>query len=381
MEKLYIKFKPYVILAFIVLISTFVLWLPFLLKSNSWFGLKIKNPGFQTIVQNFDGPLYVVPAKTLYDVDKISPPGEGLIVSLPITKEYFAAHLPIYPIFIRLFSPFFGYLKSMLVVNVVFTILLSWFFYYLLSKFKIKNPLILSTIFLFLPRFLVVRSVGAPESMFILFILMSIYFFDKQKYLLSGIFGGLSVMTKTPGIILFGAYFIILLINYIKTKKFNLNYLWLILIPFSLFSVFLFYFFKYGDFFVYLHTGGLVPMPYPFSVFNFQKEWVGTAWLDDLIFYFTMYGLTVYYLYKTKFKTMFYFALLFFISLLFVQHRDIARYSLPLWPFSIIVFNKFFSSKAFLIVFFAIILPASIFYSWNFLLYNIMPIGDWAPFL
>src|SRR3989338_3163550 len=237
MEKLYIKLKPYVFLAIIVLLSTFILWLPFLLKSNNWLGLKINNPGFQTIEQNFDGPLYVIPAKTLYNVDKISPPGEGLIVSLPITSEYFAAHLPAYPILIRAFSSIFGYLKSMLVINIIFTILLAWFFYYLLSKYKIKNPLMLSTIFLFLPRFLVVRSVGAPESIFILFILMSIYFFDKQKCLLSGIFGGLSVMTKTPGIILFGAYSIIIFINYIKTKKFNIDYLWLLLIPFSLFSV------------------------------------------------------------------------------------------------------------------------------------------------
>lgn len=381
MEKLYIKLKPYVILAFIVLFSTFILWLPFLLKSNNWLGLKISNPGFQTIIQNFDGPLYVIPAKTLYNINKISPPGEGLIVSLPITKEYFAAHLPMYPILIKLFSPLFGYLKSMLIVNIAFTILLVWFFYFLLKKYKIKHPLILSVIFIFLPRFLVVRSVGAPESIFILFILMSIYFFDKQKYFLSGLLGGLSVMTKTPGIILFGAYTLILFINFLKTRKFDLKTLWLLLIPISLITVFLFYFVNYGDFFVYFHTGGVVPMPYPFSAFNFQKIWVGTAWLDDLIFYFTLYGIMVFYLYKSKFKTIYYFSLLFFISLLFVQHRDIARYSLPLWPFSIIAFNKFFSSKAFLIIFLVIILPASIFYSWNFLLFNIMPISDWGPYL
>jgi len=188
-------------------------------------------------------------------------------------------------------------------------------------------------------------------------------------------------MTKTPGIILFGTYSIILFLNFLKTRRFDLKSLWLLLIPLSLITVFLFYFVKYGDFFVYFHTGGVVPMPYPFSAFNFQKVWVGTAWLDDLIFYFAMYGLTVYYLYKSKFKTIFYFALLFFISLLFIQHRDIARYSLPLWPLTVIAFNKFFSSKAFLIIFFVIILPASIFYSWNFLLFNIMPIGDWAPYL
>lgn len=381
MVKLYRKFKPYVILAIIVLLSTILLWLPFILKTESWFGQQIKNPGFQNIYQNFDGPLYIIPAKTLYNIDKISPPGEGLIVSLPITVEYFAAHLPIYPILIRTFAPFVGYLKSMLIVNIAFTIFLAWFFYFLLSKYKINHPLLLSSIFLFLPRFLVVRSVGAPESIFILFILMSIYFFDKQKYLVAGIFGGLSVMTKTPGVILFVAYSLIIITKYLKIRKFDLRSLYLLLIPGSLLLVFLFYLQQYNDFFVYFHTGGVVPMPFPFSVFNSQKIWVGTAWLDDIVFYFTMYGLAVFYLYKSRFKTMFYFALLFFISILFVQHRDIARYSLPIWPLAVIAFNKFFTSKAFLIIFLAIILPASLFYSWNFLLFNIMPIADWGPFL
>ena len=269
----------------------------------------------------------------------------------------------------------------MLVINLAFTIFLAWFFYFLLSKFKIKHALLLTTVFLFLPRFLVVRSVGAPESVFIFFLLLSIYFFDKNKFLVAAIFGGLSVATKTPAIILFGAYSLVLLERYIKFRKFNIRSLYLIFIPGALLFVFILYMKQYGDFFAYFHSGDNIHLLFPFSVFNFQNRWVDTAWLNDIIFYYFMYGLAVYYLYKSRFRTMFYFALLFFISILFVQHRDIARYSLPLWPLAVIVFNKFFTSKAFLLIFFLIVLPAAVFYSWNFMLYNILPIADWAPYL
>jgi len=63
-----------------------------------------------------------------------------------------------------------------------------------------------------------------------------------------------------------------------------------------------------------------------------------------------------------------------------VQHRDISRYSLPLWPLACIAFENFLTSKKFLTVA-AILLLGIFFYAWNFLIYNIMPINEWLPFL
>ena len=381
MVKLYRKFYPYAILAVIVVLSTFLLWLPFILKADNWFGLKIKNPGFQNIYQNYDGPLYVIASKTLYDPLKISPPEKGLIVSLPLTNEYFAAHLPLYPLAIRLFSPFIGYLKSMLATNILFTVFLVWLFYLFLEKLKVKNPLLLSTILLFMPRFLVVRSIGAPESLLIFLILLSIYFFENKNYFFAGLFGGLSVITKSPGIILFFTYSFVFIEQYLKKRKFDLKWLYILLIP--VFSVILcyFYFLRYGDFFLYFKLGELVPLVFPFSVFNYQAKWVGDAWLNDIVFYYLMFGLTTVYLYRHKMRSLFYFSLFFFISILFLQHKDIARHSLPLWPLTVIAFEKLFTSKSFVIVFFALIILTGYFYGWNFLVFNIMPIGDWSPFL
>lgn len=376
------------------MISTFILWFPFLARFDSWLGLKIDNSNFQYIYKQYDGPLYIIAAKTLYDPKKIDTPDKGLILSLPLGAKYFAAHLPLYPLLIRGFreigstslkllgvKDFGGYLKSMVFVNILFTLLSCIFFYFMVKKLDLsKNPLILSCIFLFLPRFLVVRSTGAPESLFIFLIMTSLYFFEKERLGLSGIFGGLAAMTKTPGILLFLAYFLVIVERFIKHKKIEWRWLWLLLIPLGLLGVFVLYYVQYGDFFAYFHSGDNIHLVSLFSVFNYQKTWIGTAWLEDILFYFFLYLSSVYSLKDNKYRSLFYFGLVFFIATTFIQHRDIARYSLPLWPLALISFEKFFTSKKILIVF-LILLPAIYLYAWNFLLYNIIPIADWSPFL
>lgn len=323
-----------------------------------------------------------MPAKTFYDPKAI----DNLHLEMTTSNKYFAAHLPLYPALIRAVREIgvfreLGYLKSMVSVNLLATIGLVLFFYYLLKKFKLtKNPLMLASVLLFLPRFLVVRSVGAPESLFMLLILLSLFFFEKDRFWLAGLFGGLSAMTKTPGILLFAGYGLVFLERWLKEKKVSWHWLGILLIPLGLLGVFIIYGIQYKDFFAYFHTNGVVPMPFPFSVFNFQKLWVGTAWLEDILFYYFIYGLAIVYLKDSKYRSFFYFGLIFFTATLFVQHRDISRYSLALWPLALIAMNKFFTSREFWIIF-IILLPAIFLYAWNFLLYNVMPISDWSAFL
>lgn len=358
------------------MLSTVLLWLPFILRIPTWFGLNFQGHSFLSIYQQFDGLLYIVPAKSWYEpklIEKL-----GLEAGLPL--EYFAAHLPLYPFFIRLFA-FIGYLKSLVFVNILFTCFLALFFYYLLQKFELtKKPLLLVTVFLFLPRFFVVRTVGAPESLFMLLILLSLFFFEKKNYVLAGIFGGLSAMTKTPGILLFVAYVLTFFEQYLHHRKFRFSWLFILFIPLGLFGVFWLYLQKYGNFFAYFNTGGVVPLLYPFSVFNYQGKWIGTGWLEDIFFYFFMYGYSVLVFKDFKYRSFFYFSLVFFIATTFIQHRDISRYSLPLWPLACIALEQYFTSKKFFIVF-LILLPGIFLYSWNFLLFNIMPVSIWQPYL
>lgn len=401
--KLYNILRPYIIILLVIICSTFILWLPFLFKINEL--------TFQEIYKHYDGAFYIIPAKTLYEVKKIDIPGVGFILPLPLSPIYFAAHLPFYPLLIRMVREIgevwgLGYLKSMIGVNLIFSTFLGFLFYYMVKHFKITTkPLLLTLVFFLLPRFLIVRSVGAPEGIFIFFILLSLYLFEKEKYLYSGIFGALSVMTKIPGILLFAAYGLAFTEKLILSHSgkrverahpeskqrfwsrsapqndvFSWRWLGILFIPLGLLGVFSLYWIQYKDFFAFFHSGGTVPMPYPFSAFNWQAKWVGTAWLEEILFYFFIYTYTVITLFKSKQRSFFYFTLVFLIGIIFVQHRDISRYSLPLWPLACIALEKFLTSKKFIIVL-MILLPAIYLYAWNFLQYNIMPITLWGPFL
>jgi Gpi18-like mannosyltransferase len=366
---------PYCTLLLIVLTSTILAWAPFILKGE-----------FSTIYKHFDGPLYIIPAKTAYNPEVFKTINRE--PTLPQNPLYYAAHLPLYPFFIYVGSFFVGYLKSMIGITLISTIVLSWFFYYLLKKFSVtKYPLILTSVFLFLPRFLVVRTVGSPEPLFMVLILGSLLFFEKRNYFLAGLLGGLATMTKSPGILLFPAYFLVLMEMLVfpkkhesLTKKFNFEYLYLFLIPLGLLTVFGIYAIQFKDFFAYFHSGDNIHLAYPYAVFNTSSSWVGTAWLEDILFYFALYIATIITLWSSKQRSFFYFGLVFLSATLFVQHRDISRYSLPLWPLACIAFEHVFTSKK--AVWVSVILITGIYmYAWNFLGSNVMPISEWLPFL
>src|SRR3989344_6320625 len=199
--------KDCAILAILTLVAAFLIWLPHLLSVPNLWGLSFTE-GFATIYRNFDGLEYVVIAKTFYNPTAIS----TLPLSLP--ANYFASHFPGYSVLIYIFAPFLGFLKSMLLVSLLSTIAASWAFYFLVKDFKLSNhPLFLSLIFLILPaRWLIVHSVGSSEPTFILFIILSIYFFMKfeQSFklpyiFLAGVFGFLAQITRPPAILLFFA--------------------------------------------------------------------------------------------------------------------------------------------------------------------------------
>ncbi len=361
----------------VVLVSTAVVYVPFYTRSLHLLGHTVEEKGMQYIYQNYDGVLYIVPAKTWYVPAAIA----NMRLEIPLPQEYYAAHLPVYPAFIAFFGPVTGYVQAMIGVNILFAMLAGIVFYFLLKRFELtKNPLAISILFLFLPRLLVIRTVGAPEMIFITAILGSLYFFEVKHFFLAGILGAIAAATKAPGILLFIAYGFVFL-EHIYTKKiFSFRWLWILLIPVGLIATFYFYEQQTGNFFAYFNTGGVVPMPYPFSVFHSASRWVGTIWLEELLLYFFLYGFAVFTLKDGKQRSFFYFPLVFFIASIFVQHRDLSRYMIPLWPFALIAFQQTFTSRRFLIVS-ILLLPAIYLYAWNFLISNVLPVSDWSAFL
>lgn len=340
------------------------------------------------MVSNYDGPLYIVAAKSLYNPEIIK------TFPIDIPTEYYAAHFPLFPILIRTFSFALGYPYSMLFVTVLGSILALFAFNKLARGFmKRKDALILTAFFAILPaRWLIVRSVGSPEPLFIGAIIASIYYFRKEKYWLAGAFGAIAQLTKSPGILLFIAYAAQIVLPQLKKiattpiKKwfsdleFNKKYP-ILLIPLALVGVFTFYGLTYHNFWAYFASGDNLHLFFPpFQIFNYSAPWVGTYWLEEIIFIYALGALALIKLIKAKESVLTWFFGVFFVTLLFVSHRDIMRYGLPLVPFFLLAFKDTLIKKEFMYVMGLILIPIFLF-AIIFISQNTMPIGNWAPFL
>lgn len=365
------KFKDLSILVCATIAITLLVWLPHILSLPNFWGLNFKE-GFSTIYRNFDGLEYIIIAKSFYNPEVI----QTLPQSLP--ASYFASHFPGYAILIGIFAPILGYLKSMLFASLLSTILAAFAFYFLVRDFKLSShPLFLSIIFLVLPaRWLIVHSVGSSEPSFILFIILSLYFFMKfeaagkiQNILFAGIFGMFAQITRPPGILLF-----IALSSYLFwRRRFSLP---LLLIPLGLLGIFLLFNQSYGDLWAYFHSGDNIHLTFPaFAVFNKSQFWVGDIWLEDIVYIFLMGFLGGLMLLKQKLYPPAFFVLTYLLAAVFVAHRDISRYVLPISPFILIAFEKALTSREFKIIL-PIILLAIYLYAQNFILGNTAPIPN-----
>ncbi len=335
--------------------------------------------GTQILWQNFDGPNYLIAEKTWYNKEEIKKE-----FSNPLPAEYYPAHFPLYPAVITVFDSVLKGPTAMLLATFVGSILLFLMLYKYLTEFKLsKNPFWLCLVFLILPaRWVAVRSVGSPEPWFLLFIVASIYFFRKEKFWLAGLFGFLAQLTKSPAIILLGAYGVYTLIESVKQKRIQFKYLPLLTQILAVVFLFWFYGVRTGDFWAYFHSGDNIHLFWPpFSVFSpLGEHWVGSFWLEDVIWTWLVFGLGIMKLKDKKFNIEFLFAGLFFLSTLFVAHRDIGRYIIPAAPFVLIGWDKLIQKKEFKIVLGILLIPI-ILYNWNFILNNIAPVADWAPYL
>ncbi|MBN1263513.1 MAG: hypothetical protein JW991_04110 [Candidatus Pacebacteria bacterium] len=380
--------KELLLLILVTVFSTLLLWWPFFGGFSRFLGFEIPPGGMKTVFANYDGPNYLIIAKTWYQKELI-----GRLFSLPLPLEYYPAHFPGYPALIRLGSLFLAPPWAMLIANLFSSMAAVFVFYRLITDFNLsQKPFWLSFVFLFLPaRLFAVRSVGAPESFFVFAILTSIYFFRKQRYWLAGGFGALAQATKSPAILLFAAYGLYYLIRERidleqsgKSVQSKINSLCktlpLFLIPLTLMAVFFFYQNQTGNFWAYFHSGDNFHLtPFPFQSFNASRSWLGQIWIEDMVWLYLIGAIGILLLFKKKQVVMGFFALIFYLATVFVAHRDISRYLLPAWPFLLIGLEPLIIKREFRIAFW-FILPAIYFFSLNFILGNTAPVADWTPY-
>src|SRR3989338_10633461 len=95
--------RNFIILALISLIPTLLIWAPFFFRLKSFWNIPLPQTGMATIVANYDGPLFLAVAKSLYSAEFIKQN-----FAFPLSTEYYTAHFPLYPILVRLFALVMG---------------------------------------------------------------------------------------------------------------------------------------------------------------------------------------------------------------------------------------------------------------------------------
>ena len=279
------KLEGILIVSAIALVPTLLIWLPFFLRLKSFWNIPLPQEGMGTIVANYDGPLFIVVAETFYSIEKITS-----LFSFPLPAEYYAAHFPLFAGLIRLFSPIFGYPYSMILVTLASSILAIYFFKKFISQYVKREEVywITFAFAVFPARWLIVRSVGSAEPLFTACLIASVFYFQKKRYWMAGIWGALAQLTKSPGILLFAAYLVAILVPTIQTfatkpfgtwiKSLKLNKVYpIFLIPLALLALFAFYGIRYGDFLAYFNSGDNIHLFFPpFQIFNYSADWVGT---------------------------------------------------------------------------------------------------------
>ena len=384
---------PFWTLALVSFLSTAILYFPFVFHLKSFFGLNYTEKfNFSTVLLNFDSLNYIIVAKTWYDPQKIKS-----LFPNTLPPAYFPAHFPAYPALIWLTAqiPKIDFPHAAILVTQLTGLAAIFVFYkllLLLTKSQ-KASLSLTSLFIFFPaRWLVVKNVPSPEPLFLFFIISAIYFFKKENYGISALMAIFSQTVKSPGVLLAGALGLTAIIEVLKSSsllkdkkkiKEGLKKFWpLLLTPLGIIGVFFLYKITTGDFWAYFKTGDNIHLFWPpFQAFDFNEKWVKTIWLEDVYFYYLLGGVLLTFLWQ-KYKTdiLFIFPAVFYFSLIFVAHRDIARYIIPALPFLLLGGENFFQKKQFLIPF-IFLLPALFLYAISFISFNVMPLADWTPYL
>lgn len=293
---------------------------------------------FSAIIRYWDGPNYIEVAKTLYDV-----PVDHPFVEEDTTPAYFACHLPLYPVLIRLFAPLFGYAGAMLFVTIVSAALATLAFWRLLIAFEcVENPWFSALIFTIVPaRWIIYKSVGATEPLFLLCVFSSLIAYKKDRFALALVCAGLASMTRIVGVFMAFVYFVDLL----RTQRWT-RVPWLACIGLPLLATFTFYHFQYGDFWAYLSWNSELLGPWPMTLFG-TIEGDHMPHSNELFFIlYCVYGLGVLFLWKQR--LLFVYAATYYVFTLFVQHEDIARYFLAMGHVALIVgYDRIFSTPQF----------------------------------
>lgn len=341
--------KELILLVLITLASSILFYIPF------WNDMSV-------IFKYWDGPNYAYVAKTLYNIPVNHP-----FAPYGTTPAYFACHLPLYPVLIKIFS-WMGYNPAMIFVTLLTTVFAVVGLYKILQlKSLVLNPFWTCILFLFFPaRWMIYRHVGATEPLFFACCFWSLYFYWTNQIWKMVLIATMATLTRITGVFLIFALFIFM----IQDKKYRL--IWkLSLTSLGLLGTFTFYYFQYGDFFAYLSWNQKLLQKNPFQIFMSYAQGGNTHSSEFYFLLYFLYGIGITALIHQKKYALALFSIPFYFFHLFVFHEDLSRYFLVISPFCLIVaFDSVLQSKVLKWAFVLVFVPLTYVYAWKLIPFN-----------
>lgn len=368
--------RPVLTLIALNVAATLLVYVPLYENRDGYLRLAFSGLSMDNIYRYWDGPLYIVVAKTFYNAGSVE-----FAAFADLAPGYYAAHFPGYPATIRMFAYLFGYANEMVAATIAATSLSLWVLYLLLKDLGLPHKALwLGLVFIFLPpRWLIYHSVGAAEPLFILEMLAFILFFRRQQYWLAGLAGAAAALTRSPGIILLGVYLLLIAWQYYRAAPrpspisvFRRQLL--PMAPFGVVPLLLFGLFQmqYGDFFAYFHSGDNIHITgAPFA--SIWPSVLGYNWSEATLWIYLLNAVGILLLWRSGRQDLALFAGAFYVPLIFVAHHDLVRYMLPIFPLTLIIgFERLTSAREFKMAM-VLIVPAIYIYTWSGVQTNLAP--------
>jgi hypothetical protein len=290
------------------------------------------------VYRYWDGPMYILVAKTLYRI-----PWEN-----PITDVYtwppktFAPFLLAYPLAIRAVASILGYPWGMICLTVLSSAGAAIVFYHMVRDLGLsEDPLGLSIWFLFVPyRWLVYRSVGATEPMFLALTMLSLWMFIRHRYVLSFLAAAVACVTRIQGLLLVPTYLLLILTDpedNLVPKM--LLFVGIVAIPSLLGLNFWLHDRAFGDPLAYFAVNNEMFRLSPFwKMLDFARYSPFLSGAMGSQLFLVLYAITLIGLVRLwsidKNQVLFTYALFGFLFLTLISDEDLARFLIPIAPFT-----------------------------------------------
>jgi len=316
------------------------------------------------VVRHFDGPNYLVVAKTLYVPSAVNPlPGYAL------RPSYFAAHLPLYPLVLRACSLFGGWKAGLyLATGLLAATSAAAFAVYVKDAAPEIPTLVAALAFLFLPaRMFLYRALGASEALMSLLVVLAVLAWRRGRVDWALFLAALATITRTNGILIVGVLCLALLLSgRVKTALFGGA---LAAVPLLL--LFSWHRYLFGDFFALLHVhadsaGGAGRLCLPFAFIGemaARNDWETAEMLLGLHLFYILCAARLFAK-GDRLEAGLVAAHVALFSLL--RERDLSRYYLTVAPFAVILaWRDVWSRPRLAAAVLVVLAPLSVFYAWK----------------